>query len=304
MTVNAPSGSAPIIVAPTPTPFRSDGVVDLDGMSRNIAKWLETTLSGFVLNTENGEESFLSDAERADLIRVTHEARGDRLLVAGVDHPSTLETLRRAEQYIALGANMIRLRIPRMTDRLDDYFSEVLPRMPAPTILIHQMAPGMFLSNATQPAGSPEQIGGWVSMPNVEGYIASADLRFETRVRRFVPRDRQFWIGNGAIVLAGILLGANGGCMMLANLFPDQVRSIFDRSATGDLKQAHAIQQRLFDVDWEILSRRVAGIKAALVSRGFEMGEPRSPQSACNAESVRQIVAAIEAAIEAVTDQG
>ena len=287
----------PIIVAPTPTPFSANGGLDLDAMGRNIVRWLGTTLSGFVLNTENGEESFLSDAERIDLIRVVAQHRGDRLLLAGIDHPSTRETLRRADDYAALGADMLRLRIPRLTTRRDEYFAEVLPRMPLPIMLIHQMAPGMFLSQGTAPAASPNRIGEWTQMPNVAGYIASADMRFETRVRRFVPDDREFWTANGSLILAGVQIGATGACMMLANLFPDEARQIFDDVASGELASAHNRQRQLFDADWEILSRQAAGLKAALNSLGFELGNPRAPQQPCDAESenaIRQALQSVE----------
>jgi dihydrodipicolinate synthase/N-acetylneuraminate lyase len=290
------SAARPIIVAPTPTPFTEDGGLDLAALEGNIRRWLNTSLSGFVLNTENGEESFLSDSERVELIRVVAEHRDDRLLLAGIDHPSARETLRRADEYAELGADMIRLRIPRLTPRRDEYFSEVLPRMPVPVMLIHQMAPGMFLAHGTAPAAWPERIGDWTSMPNVAGYIASADMRFETRVRRFVDSDRQFWTANGSLILSGALMGANGACMMLANVFPNQARQIFERVAEGDLKSAQETQSSLFDADWEILSRQAAGLKAALASLGFDLGGPRAPQAPCNeeeVEAIRRCVAAV-----------
>ena len=49
----------PIIVAPSPTPFRHDDKVDFAAIEQNVARWLKTPLSGFVLNSENGEEAFL-----------------------------------------------------------------------------------------------------------------------------------------------------------------------------------------------------------------------------------------------------
>lgn len=283
----------PLIVAPTPTPFSADGGIDCDAMVGNIAKWRETSLSGFVLNTENGEESFLSEEERMTLIRTVAEVREDRLLIAGVDHPSTLETLRRAEVYAEAGADLIRLRFPRGT-QIDSYLNEVLPRMPRRVMLIHQMAPGMFLSHGTANAGTPQQIGEWASLPNVVGYIASADMRFETQVRFHVPSHIQFWTANGSLVLAGILAGADGACMMLANIFPNEARKIFLALEESDYRTAHRLQQQLVSADWEILSRRAAGLKAALQLLGFQTGDPRSPQSACDEASRASIAAALK----------
>ena len=47
----------PILVAPMPTPFTKDDKVDLKAIESNSLKWINTDLSGFVMGTENGEES-------------------------------------------------------------------------------------------------------------------------------------------------------------------------------------------------------------------------------------------------------
>jgi 4-hydroxy-tetrahydrodipicolinate synthase len=285
---------APLIVAPTPTPFQESGQVDFGAMNRNIERWLKTSLSGFVLNTENGEEGFLSDAERLQLVQEVAGQRQNRLLIAGVDHPSSLETLRLAELYANAGADLIRLRIPRLTLQRDEYFQQTLPRMPVPVMLIHQMAPGQFLSQGAGPAATPEMIGEWSRMENVLGYIASADMRFESRVRHFIPHESQFWTANGSLILSGILAGANGACMMLANLFPNQARQIFEQMAQGQIGPALEVQKSLVAADWEVLSRRAAGLKAALRELGFELSGPRCPQLPCTPNEVAAIRAALE----------
>ena len=54
-----PSNDQPIVVAPTPTPFKDDDEqsVDFGALERNVGRWLETPLSGFVVVTANGEET-------------------------------------------------------------------------------------------------------------------------------------------------------------------------------------------------------------------------------------------------------
>ena len=64
-----PSATEPIVVAPTLTPFKDDGdqTVDFDALARNVERWLETPLSGFVAVTANGEETMLSESERMSI---------------------------------------------------------------------------------------------------------------------------------------------------------------------------------------------------------------------------------------------
>jgi dihydrodipicolinate synthase/N-acetylneuraminate lyase len=266
----------PIVVAPSPTPFREDDSVDLAAIELNVAKWLETPLSGFVLNSENGEEAFLSEQERLEIVRTVNQVRGDRCIVGGVDSPSARETLRMGEALVAAGADLLRVRIPRLTASIRGYFKEVVPRAAAPIVIIHQMAPGMFLSGPTTAGAPAELIGELTALDNVFGYIASADLRFEAHVRHFVPREKRFWTANGA-------------CMMLGNVAPRECRDVLLLAAEGKLQEAQPIQARLIEPDWQILSRAAAGLKAALKLLGYDAGVPRAPNPPCDAAAVEQI---------------
>ena len=280
----------PIIVAPSPTPFRRDDKVDFSAIEHNVSRWLVTPLSGFVLNSENGEEAFLSESDRLEIIRTVQRVnQKQKLLIAGVDSPSISETLRIANHFVEAGAELIRIRIPRLTANIDDYFNAVIPRIEVPVLIIHQMMPGTFLSASTPAGAKAEQIGAWLAQENVFGYIASADLRFEARVRRFVAPSKRFWIGNGSLLLAGVMLGANGACMMLGNVAPRECYNIMHAGMTGQLDQARTIQNRVLELDWQVLTRRAAGLKAALKLLGFDGGLPRAPSPACDTKDIQQI---------------
>ena len=147
--------SDPIVVAPTTTPFTDDDLVDHDALARNVERWLKTPLSGFVLGTANGEELALSDEEKIEIVRTVSSAhKGQRFVIAGIDIPSTAETLRLAERYAAAGADLVRVRIPRSLPpfAVEQYFLEVTKRSPMPVVVIHQTFTGT-------PAAPPEVIG-------------------------------------------------------------------------------------------------------------------------------------------------
>lgn len=285
----------PILVAPSPTPFRADGAVDHAAIEHNVVHWLETPLSGFVLNSENGEEAFLSEAERLAIVHTVHTVcGGKKLIVGGIDNPSVRETLRLGEALADAGAELLRIRIPRLTDRVQDYFEQVIPRAAVPVVMIHQMAPGKFLSNAVSIGAPAELIGQLVAMDNVFGYICSDNLRFEARLRTLISADKRFWISNGSLLLAGAVLGANGGCMMLGNVFPGECLAILRLVREGKLAEAQAIQTRILEADWQILTRGAAGIKVALDLLGYRGGAPRAPAATCAEADAARIRAALE----------
>jgi 4-hydroxy-2-oxoglutarate aldolase len=277
----------PVVVAPTPTPFAKDDGIDFEALQRNIDRWIRTPLSGFVLNSENGEEAFLSEDEKLQIVRSVKQVCGnEKLLIAGIDSPSLTDTLRLAETFAEAGASHIRLRIPRLTDNLADYLQHAISRCPIPVYIINQPAPGMFLSSTAPRNITAELIGNVTAMDNVAGYIASADLRFEARVRTFVPAQKHFWTGNGSLLLAGAAIGADGACLMLGNVAPQECIDILKLALHGETVEAKTIQDRLHEVDWQILSRRSAGLKAALQLLGFDAGVPRAPTSACSPDDV------------------
>lgn len=295
--VNRSQYPACTVVAPSPTPFRTDDRIDFAAIETNVDRWLQTPLTGFVLNSENGEEAFLSEDERLQVVRcVKQVCPGDRLVIAGIDSPSVYGSLRLAESLVEAGADRIRLRIPRLTDNVSDYLQRVIARCPVPVLIINQPAPGLFLSSMTSAAATAELIGSVTAMENVDGYICSADLRFEARVRTFVPSEKLFWTANGCLLLAGAAIGANGACLMMGNVAPRQCVEILQRAAEGRLAEARAIQDTLLELDWQILSRRAAGLKAALNLLGFEAGAPRSPSVPCSPDEVATIRSAMTAA--------
>ena len=275
----------PIVVAPTPTPFDSEDRVDYDVLARNVERWLKTPLSGFVLGTANGEELALSDAEKLGIVETVSQAHGgERFVNAGIDNPSSTETLRLAEAYAKAGADMVRVRIPRPMSPIEikAYFQKVTQCSPVPVVVIHQTFTGV-------PAAPPDLIGELVSLDNVFGYITDHDIRFEGRVRIYAPEDKKFWICNGGLLLAGAAMGANGTCMWLGNIAPAICRDIVALGYDGRVAEARPLQRMASRMDGLIGQHGVAGVKAALGLLGFEGIAPRHPRSELGRGDVDQI---------------
>ena len=287
----------PIVVAPSPTPFKGDDSVDHAAIERNVEKWLKTSLSGFVLNSENGEEEMLSEAERLEIVRTVNDARnGEKFIVAGVDSSSVTESVRTAEALVGAGAEMVRIRIPRLTKNVTGYFEQVVPRVPVPVVIIHQMAPGQFAGGVAPVGAEPEVIGRLIDIDNVFGYIASGNVRFEARVRGFVTDEKPFWLGNGSLLLAMSAIGANGACLMFGNVAPAECLAIISSVMEGDLAAAQEVQSRCTEADYQILSHGPAGIKAALDILGYEGGAPRLPNPGVSDEERGVIRSAMQVA--------
>lgn len=269
--------SDPIINVPMVTPFDAADRVDLDAVARNVERWLETPLDCFLVGSMTGEEGFLSEDEKLAVARTVGETlQGRRCLMGGIDCPSVTETLRRAEAFANVGAELVRIRLPRFEATVTDYFAQVLPRCPVPVLLMHQSVPERF-GLAGPPAASPEVIGRVAAMENVFGYVTDHDVRFEARVRWHVPHDRRFWICNGSIILQGAMIGCNGTTTAFANIWPAALRELLVLGMSGRFSEGQALQEKLQRIDAVMLPYLASGVKAALNLLGFDGSRPRAP---------------------------
>jgi dihydrodipicolinate synthase/N-acetylneuraminate lyase len=286
----------PIINAPLVTPFDSADRVDLDAVSRNVERWLKTPLDGFLVGSMTGEEGFLSEAEKLAVAKTVAETLDDkRFLMGGIDCPSVTETLRRAEAFADVGAELVRIRLPRGESTIVEYFEHVLPRCPLPVLLMHQCIPERF-GLAGPPAATPEVIGRVAAMDNVFGYVTDHDVRFETRVRWHVPADRRFWICNGSLILSGAMIGCNGTTTAFSNIWPAALRELLQYGIAGKYDEGRDLQEKVQRIDAIMLPYLASGVKAALNLLGFEGTHPRAPTKPMPSDDVARLEAVMRTA--------
>ena len=271
-----PSASEPIVVAPTLTPFKDDVAesVDFDALARNVERWIETPLSGFVAVTANGEETMLSESERVGTVRTISEAHaGRKFVIAGIDEPSTRETLRLADLYADAGADFLRLRIPRgmPSEALVTYYESVTTRCPLPVVIIHQT-----FARGGDPAAPTEVIADLCGLDNVFGYITDHSILLEQQVIPRIPSGVRKWICSGALLAFGTMIGCDGACMLLGNIAPALCMDIISAGFNGDYERAVELQ-RVASMLNPVVMSSLGAPKVAMSLLGYEYGDPRSP---------------------------
>ena len=140
------------IVAPTPTPFTKKDKPDYLSIEKKINKWNETSLDGVVLGSYGGEEFHLSEDEKIEIIKVVSATMSNKkFIIAGIDTASPTIALKLSEKYAHAGANMIRVRIPKIdkdksNENVVDYFKTITDNSSIPVIVIHQPAISMDIN--------------------------------------------------------------------------------------------------------------------------------------------------------------
>ena len=288
-------GSMPI-VAPTPTPFNENDEPDYDLMASNVHKWCSTSLSGFVLGSYGGEEFHLSDEEKLKLVQIVVDAHdGNKFVIAGIDTPSTRVACDLSEKYAKAGADMVRIRIPKLdqgksSNAVVDYFETISKQSPIPLIPIHQPKQSMDVDI------THEQIGLISEFESVYAYIISLNYRWESRVSSFLDQKVQLWTCNGTLLLPGALMGAEGACLFYGNWAPDLCREIITLVKRGDIKKAQVIQESILQSDFIGMDRGVAALKAGLNLLGYETTVPRRPTKALDEQEIEELKRALKKA--------
>lgn len=285
-----------VVVAPTPLPWDEKDRLDRDALERNVERWGATSLSGFVIGSAGGEETYTSESELFDAVAVIREARRPgALLIGGIDSPSTTETTRRIQRFAEAGADMVRIRIPQTPTggnrgHVVEYFHRIAAESPLPIAVIHQTwETGGF-------AASPAEIGEICSLDAVVAYIGWHNIRYESYVRRFIPPGVAFWSPNGSLVLPYALIGATGTCCFFADWAPDLITEIASLGAEGRFEDARPLQEKLLWADFLGMRDGVAALKAGIALLGYEGSRPRAPVPPLPPDAVEELRSAFVAA--------
>ena len=266
------------IYAPIATPF-AGGEIAYDKLENNLSFWLGSDLEGIVVMGSNGEFVLLTPEEKEELMRfVCARAKGKKPVIAGTGAESTAETIRLNAKAAEAGADAVLVVTPNyykgeMTDPvLSRFYTDVADASPLPVILYNMPRnAGINISAklAVELARHPNIIGIKDSGGNI---VQIADMI------RNAPEGFSVFAGSASYLYTSLALGATGGTLALANIFPNEcarVQTLFD---AGKIREARDLQMKLIDSNNAVTARwGIPGLKAALEMIGLYGGDPRPP---------------------------
>src|SRR5512137_581667 len=101
------------IFPPVATPFDDQDSIDLAGFRSNLARLMQTAVTGVVVLGSNGEAPLLSEDEGRRLVAAAREVvPRDRVLIAGAGEESTRATVAGARRLAGAGADAVLVRTP------------------------------------------------------------------------------------------------------------------------------------------------------------------------------------------------
>ena len=267
------------VFSPCVTPF-SHEEVSFDKLIDNIERYNHTRLRGYMPLGTNGEFQSLTDDEAIKIITVYRQYKASsKTLVVGAARESTKTTVEFIKRIADTDVDFVTILPPHyfvdaMTDdALIKHYATIADESPIPIMLYNapKFASGLVLS--------ARLISVLAAHPNVAGMKNTSNQDIAAYVQA-IPKDATFYVLSGTIntFYKGLLAGAVGGVLSIANYLPELCCDLAELHAQGKLNEA----QRL-DVSLRELSARaagksgVAGVKAAMDVMGYHGGNPRLP---------------------------
>jgi 4-hydroxy-2-oxoglutarate aldolase len=275
------------VIPPMMTPFREDEKVDYDMFVRNIERWNNDDLGGYLVLGSNSEASYLSESEKLRLMRLTldHAKRG-RTVIAGTGLESARETVRLTEKAASLGVDAALVLTPsyyidQMTDEaLFEHFTFVADHSPIP-ILIYNVPKYTHVNVSVNIVKRLSEHPHIVGMKDSKGDLAQVEL-FKKNVRK----NFQIIVGSASIWYPSLRLGVRSGILALSNFAGNHCARIQTLFNGGDIQEAEELHKRLLPVNTAVTATYgVPGLKYAATLAGYEGGYVRRPLRPLSDES-------------------
>ncbi len=250
------------------TPMGPGGTLSEPGLTRLVDHLLAGGADGLVVGGTTGEAPTLSATESAGLVRgVVARTRGQATVIAGVGTYDTAESVRRARDAEAAGADGLLLVCP--------YYS----RPTQAGVLAHCFAVAdatelpVMLYDVPARAGiamAPETLVELAGHPRVRAVKDAKGDLFEA-MTVLARTSLAYYCGIDELNLPYLTCGAAGLVSVVGNVVPDRTADLIRAVRAGDLASARRIQHALNPVIDAVMHAGpgTAMAKAALVELGI-----------------------------------
>jgi 4-hydroxy-2-oxoglutarate aldolase len=267
------------IFPPITTPFHPDGSLALEALRSNVTMYNRTGIAGYVVTGSTGESVLLKRAESEQVwAAVAEAAASGKILIAGTGVDSTTETIDRTNRAAELGYHVALVKTPYY------YKGQMLPELFAEhyTRVADAARIPILIYNVPQFTGVSVEaplVARLAKHPNIMGIKESSGV--VQRVGEIIvatPPQFQTLVGSATTFLASLVMGAVGGILAVADIFPAMCVELFEAARSSDMTRARELQYRLLEPTRTIVARLgIPAIKHAMDQQGFYGGPARAP---------------------------
>lgn len=293
-----PTGVLPALV----TPLTDDGRVDEPKLRRVIDHLIAEGVDGLFVLGSAGEIYGLNAASKRRLLEVTVEQVAGRVQIwcgaSEITTPDCLALVAMAHEVGGVDAFSVLtpyFMTPSQSE-LVTHFRTIAESTDLPVLLYAN--PG----RTKVPIAVPTVVE-LAAVPNVVGVKDSTgDLALTQRYITETPDDFSVIIGNDAVILPGLYLGASGIIASTANAVPDLVVALYRAYMAGEHERARRLQAVLGQARALLVNTGTFPIviKEAMRQRGVDAGyclAPARELPRASADALPGLIARVEAAL-------
>ena len=272
------------IFAPINIPFRKDEEVDFEGLTKNLNFYLESKLSGLLINGSNGENKSLNEEEKIKIIESsTQLIAGKKTVIVGLMYESLYLSKAFIEKISNFKIDFLLVQPPfyfreKFTEEdYYQYFVDITSISPFPVLVYN--APGF-----TGVDFSESLINRLAELDKVVGIKDSSKLPkvFSTKLTVLTRTANTLF--------EMLEKGAKGGIVSLANFLPELPVQIYTEYVSGNKEKAKSLQETAIKLNALISGKSgVAGVKAGMDAMGLVGGELRKPLQRLSLAEVERI---------------
>jgi len=263
------------------TPVLADGMTVNTAVVPDLVDFLlNAGCSGLFVGGTTGEGVLLSDGERLRLHETAVTAANGRApVILHVGTNNLTSTIALAQHAVEVGADAIAVVTPFFYAMHDDglaaYYHAVAAAVPTMPLLLYDI-PQMAV-NGISPA-LLARLGR--EIPSVAGIKSSrADAQIVRQLIDAAPERLVFLVGNEAVALGLLGLGADGLISGLSTAVPEPYVAMTAAYFRGDMAEAQKQQRQINALLAKLPNgARIGAIKQILTGRGIPMGTAVPPR--------------------------
>lgn len=229
------------IFAANTTPFTEDGRLDETALGSEIDFLIGRGIRGFFAGGTYGEGPMMSVTEYGDYIKAFMAAVAGRVpVIAQIGATSLEAAIQQGQKAEAARADSVAAILPFYFPHDDlaiyEYFKDLAGAVKLP----------LFVYNNPWRSGnslSPALLEKLAKISGVIGIKDSCDsIQDFCKYKMRVADGFKMMIGNDDMTLSALMMGADGGIIVLAGLFPDIYVNMYQAFLAGDLARARELQ--------------------------------------------------------------
>ncbi|RUX91441.1 4-hydroxy-tetrahydrodipicolinate synthase [Mesorhizobium sp. M2A.F.Ca.ET.040.01.1.1] len=287
------TGLFPAIV----TPFADDKSVNFEALKSLVRFQLRAGATGIVPIGGTGEYPALSRAERADIVRACVEVADGAPIIPGVLATGFADAVETGRDFAAAGASGVMTVTPYYAagtqEGMKAYFHNYRDAVDLP-VLAYEIPRRTSVALKADTIAALAEDGSIIGMK-----CSSYDLPEFIRTVKLTAGKMAVLSGEEPLFAAHVALGAQGGVLALANIYPQIWIEVFRLARLGQLDAALKLQQRLDPVLDTIYRETNPGpLKYYMKLAGMQAGGVRLPLT----DPTDETIGLLEAACEAMRD--